>query len=228
MLDKRETGIIFDMDGVVIDTCKLHEDSWFKTSRIFDLSWDESIDFKEEIFGTSSHDSARMLFKQNFTESAIEEICSQKCGVYEELLKERIDSIIMPGFLDFFNSLVKKKIPVALATSSIPSESDFVLGSLGIYNEFTAVVNISHIKNPKPHPEIYLNACNAIGVLPENCIGFEDSISGITALGKAGVKCIAVGSTLSYKKLKESGLKFNRYIKDFCDITVNDLIEGEL
>lgn len=218
-------GIIFDMDGVIIDTCKLHEESWFTLSKLHDFSWDYSIDFKEDVFGASSIDSAGMLFRNKIADWDIHKICREKDDIYRELLEKRVLDIVIKGFSDFFSAIVSSGFQIALATSATGEEASYVLKCLGIYRYFDSIVNISSVKNPKPSPEIYFEACKSLGINPGNCLGFEDSIPGITSLERAGVKCVVVGSTLTNKKLRESGLKFNYYIEDFSKITLAEVLD---
>jgi beta-phosphoglucomutase-like phosphatase (HAD superfamily) len=213
------SGIIFDMDGVIINTSKLHEESWMHISKEYGLPWDEKLDFTRDVFGTCSADSARLLFRQHVDKCDLSLICFRKNEIYGELLQKHVKSLIVPGFLNFFNAAVHLDIPVGLATSSPIEEAEFVLKSIGIFNRFSAITCISHVTHPKPHPEIYLKTCSKLGLTPECCTGFEDSITGIKALKSAGMACIAVGTTLTAEKLESEGLKVSLYIKDFNELS---------
>lgn len=221
----KDIGIIFDMDGVIIDTCDLHEKSWFYISKNYNFTWNNELNFKRNIFGTSSIDSATLLFGSHILKHDLIKICNEKCEIYQELLRKNINNIVTKGFLSFFNCLVDLKIPIVLGTSSIAYEAEFVLKSLGIFNHFKAVIDISKVNKPKPHPEVYIKASMALGLSQWQCIGFEDSLSGITALEKAGIKCIVIGSTLTHEKLISSGLNYDLYIKDFSQITIDEVID---
>lgn len=219
-----KTGVVFDMDGVIIDTCQLHEISWFNISRIYGFSWNKTLNFKKDVFGTSSIDSMTLLFGTSIQMCDVPEICRKKDEIYKELLYKNLQNIVSPYFMKFFKNLVQLNIPIALATSSICSEAEYVLKKLGIYNDFKAVIDISKVKNPKPHPEIYLKACEALELQPYRCIGFEDSMTGIKALQDAGLTCVVIGSTLSRERLNRSGLKYELYIKDFNINTIDQIL----
>ncbi|NLD48851.1 MAG: HAD-IA family hydrolase [Clostridiaceae bacterium] len=225
MLGNGNYGIIFDMDGVIINTCKLHEESWFTLSKLYGFSWNDSINFKEDIFGASSIDSARRLFKNDIANHNLKTICREKDMIYKEFLEKRVLEIVIKGFPDFFSRIINSRFQAALATSSTYDEASYVLQHLDIYQHFKSIVSINNVKNPKPNPETYLKACKALGLLPGSCLGFEDSIPGITSLERAGVKCVVVGSTLSNEKLRANGLKFNYYIKDFSKITLSEVLD---
>lgn len=222
-LNRGGLGIIFDMDGVIINTCRLHEMAWKEAARIYKLLWKNEIDFKRDVFGTVSSDSARILFDPFLKDYDISQMCKKKDEIYQSLLDQNVKDIVVSGFKPFFESIVEKGIPVALATSSPSNEANLVLRNLGIYEYFDAVIDVSKVQNPKPDPEVYLKACHALGLSPEQCIGFEDSITGIRALDSADVKCIVVGSTLEYERLIHSGVRYELYIPDFTHITLDKL-----
>ncbi|MDP4180292.1 MAG: HAD family phosphatase [Bacillota bacterium] len=229
-MDKRSNrkikGIVFDMDGVIIDTCKLHEESWFEVSKEYDITWDKTVDFKRNVFGTCSVDSARLLFGQQILEYDINELCLKKEKIYKHLLHMNVNNIVVRGFSGFFKSLAQSGIPIALGTSSIFEEANFVLKSLDIARYFKTIIHFSKVKQPKPDPEVYIKACEELDALPQNCIGFEDSISGIIALERAGIRCVVVGTTLSYGRLTNSGLNFDSYIQDFNGISLRDILRN--
>lgn len=216
-------GIIFDMDGVIINTSRLHEESWLYISKYYDFPWDENVDFNKDVFGTCSPDSAKILFKQYVEKCDLSLICFKKNEIYYELLKEHVKRIVVPGFLDFFNAIAALNIPVGLATSSPFEEAEFVLKSIGIYHQFNSITCISNVKHPKPHPEIYIETCRKLGLSPKYCIGFEDSISGIKALQSAGITCVTVGTTLTGERLASEGLEVSLYIKDFNELSCDAL-----
>lgn len=222
--NKQKHGIIFDMDGVIIDTSGLHQESWKCISKIYSFPWDDKLDFKNDVFGTGSVDSANILFKKHIEPYDMSLICSKKSEIYYELLKKHVKSIIVPGFISFFNTVSDLGIPIGLATSSSFEEAEFVLKSLRIYHQFSAVTCISDVTHPKPHPEIYLKTCEKMGLLPEYCTGFEDSISGIKALRSAGIPCVAVGTTLTRDRVETTGLGVSSYIEDFNELSY-DMLE---
>lgn len=183
--------------------------------------------FKRDVFGTSSTDSAIILFGKDILDCNIHEVCKRKGKIYQEMLYEEIHNIVMPGFIPFLERLFYLGVPAALATSSADCEAEFVLESLGIRKQIKTVITASKVKNPKPHPEVYLKACSGLGKPAANCIGFEDSLTGIKALQQAGVRCVAVGSALTMEKLDSSGLGYDAYIEDFRVIPLNSIVNED-
>lgn len=213
-----KNGAVFDMDGVIIDTCNLHEESWYKVSDIYNFKWPDKLNFKNNVFGASSIDSAKILFGIDIEKADIDKIIEKKNKIYKELLGNRIEDIVIDGFKEFFGSLVSAGFKMALCTSSTSEEAEIVLKRLKIYSHFNIILDITKVHNPKPHPEIYLKACSKLSLLNCECIGFEDSIHGITALQSAGIPCVVIGTSLNQTKLIESGLSYCYYSKDFRNI----------
>lgn len=216
-------GIVFDMDGVIIHTCPIHEAAWRGIAAVHSLQWNQQLDYARDVFGTASPDSARLLFPSQIPARRMAAICQEKNQLYEELLRSQILEIVVPGFHDFFESVKSKGMPIALATSSPKSEAGFVLGSLGIRTGFTAVIDISQVAKPKPDPEIYARACGALGLFPYDCFGFEDSLIGIEAQNRAGLKCVVVGTTLEQTRLDTTSFKYVKYIPDFSAFSFGEM-----
>lgn len=211
-------GVVFDMDGVIIDTCSLHEESWYKVSEIYNFKWPEKLNFKKNVFGASSIDSAKILFGKDIENADIDTIVEKKNKIYKEFLENRIEDIVIDGFKEFLSSLVSAGFKIALCTSSTSEEAETVLKKLKIYSHFNIILDISKVHNPKPHPEIYLKACSKLNLTNCECIGFEDSVHGITALQSAGIPCVVIGTSVSQKELKDSGLSYCYYSKSFRNI----------
>lgn len=216
-------GAVFDMDGVIIRTSKLHENAWRQISINHNLNWDKKLDYVRDVFGTASPDSANLLFPGQISNELMPQICKEKNHIYDHILRKQITNIEVPGFRNFISNLKEANIPIALATSSPESEALFVLKSLGVNEYFDSVMDISKVTHPKPHPEIYIIASKSIGLKPEECIGFEDSFTGIKAINEAGMKCVVVGTTLSLERLVQQRLAYDMYISDFKSINTEIL-----
>ncbi|MBI5701241.1 HAD-IA family hydrolase [Candidatus Saganbacteria bacterium] len=211
------------MDGVIIHTCPVHEAAWRGIATVHSLQWNWQLDYTRDVFGTASPDSARLLFQSQIPDHKMAAICQEKNRIYEELLRSQILKIVVPGFHNFFESIRSSGVPIALATSSSKNEAEFVLGSLGIRAGFTAVIDVSQVAKPKPDPEIYAKACGAIGLFSYDCFGFEDSLIGIEAQNRAGLKCIVVGTMLEQTRLDTTPFKYVKYIPDFSVISLGEI-----
>lgn len=148
------------------------------------------------------------------------EVLIEFCRKYSEELTEEKEEMfrevfipqnhIVPGLFEFLDLLDQNGIKKVVATSAPAENADFILAELGITDRFGAVLNASHVNKSKPHPEPYLKAAKAVGVKPENCIVFEDSLSGVKSGAAAGAKVVGVATTHTQEELH------------LCDLVVDD------
>jgi HAD superfamily hydrolase (TIGR01509 family) len=165
------------------------------------------------VFGTVSADSARLLFGEHALNNP--ELIPTKDEVYEKFLKERIRDILVPGVVDFINFLKANGVRLALATSARKEEARFVMASAGIAHLFEVMVDVSQVTHAKPHPELYLTALSKLNLPANNCLAFEDSLSGYTAVVAAGLRCVLVKTTMEEEKIKKHKMICEACIDDF-------------
>lgn len=194
-------AIIFDMDGVIVDTEKYHEKAYQKVSRRlgFSLTDREVLHFK----GVTAPEIFYCLFRKHKIKRDAEKYALLKDKVYRSYLK---NLKALPGVINFINQLKKVKVKIAIASSGSRLNVNFILKKLRLRRKFNAVVNGDQVKKGKPNPEIFLKAARKMKVKPKECVVIEDSVSGIKAAKRAGMFCIGVTTTLNRKYLKETDL----------------------
>jgi HAD superfamily hydrolase (TIGR01509 family) len=114
-------------------------------------------------------------------------------------------------------NLKKNDIPVGIATSAPTQNVSFILDTLKIRNYFNQIVDDSMVAHSKPHPEIYLKSAELLQIKPENCVVFEDSLSGTKSAFNAGAKVVAITTTLPANKHEFAHL----IVPDFRGITLD-------
>lgn len=118
------------------------------------------------------------------------------------------------------DSLKKNNIPVGVATSAPTKNVEFVLDRLQIKKYINQIVNEEMVSESKPHPGLYLKTAELLRTKPENCVVFEDSLSGTKSAFDAGTKVIAVTTTLTAKEHKYT----HSTIADFRDLSIQFLL----
>lgn len=201
-------GIIFDGDGVLFDTEKLHVIAWKRVFAGYKISLSKR-DFEKGI-GVADNIFLKDLEKEGKVPEGIDkdEMIEKKTDELLKILEEK-NIKISKGIIKILNFL-KKDFKIALASNS---EKRFVLKILensGISNFFDAIVTRNDVKFPKPSPEIYLTVCKKLDIKPENMIVFEDSETGIIAAKKAKILCIGVLSTCDFEKIKMADIIIER------------------
>lgn len=184
-------AVIFDMDGVLVDNDKVHVESF----TIFCARY--GVKMSEEIFaqcaGMGNDDIIPALFGRAMSKDEIASMSLEKEAVYREIYAETIKPL--DGLVELLKELKAQGIKIAVGSSGITENVDYVLDMCGIRGYFDAISNGDMVSKAKPNPEVFLLAAKLMGVEPTDCVVFEDSFAGIKAARAAGMKVIAVATT---------------------------------
>ena len=196
-------AVIFDMDGVMIDS----EPLWEKTERIV-LSRrgiDYSPQYRDQIVGLSQNDSGRLLIKTFDLDDTVNDIIDERVEILTSIYEEELE--LIPHLLPLLDDLREENYLLAVASSSPLKVVNFVLDMFSLQDYFLEVVSGDCAENGKPHPDIYLHAAERLGVRPEECAAIEDSINGVRSAKAAGMYCIAIpDKRLSQDKFEEADM----------------------
>ena len=186
-------ALIFDMDGVIVDSTATHTEAWVAYLRDFGLSADN---LSTRMLGKHNGELVRDLFGSDvLTEDAVVAHGARKEALYRKMMGPELEQRLVPGVREFLSRHAGE--PMAIATNAEAANVHFVLenSSLGLF--FDAVVDGNQVTHPKPHPEVFLKAAALLGHAPKDCVIFEDSLTGIAAARAAGAKVVGVTTTLS-------------------------------
>jgi beta-phosphoglucomutase family hydrolase len=209
-------GIIFDMNGVIVDDERIHQESWKQLCQKygFQLSEDE---FKYKVFGHTEADTFTYLFKQQFTLKELDKLSAERVEIVINIIKPKL--AFVDGLLHLLQDLRAHKVPIAIATNSRRPYTNFIIDNLKIREFFKFIVTAEEIDKGKPDPEIYLRAAKGLSIDPKNCIAIEDSLSGIKSAQAAGMKVIAISTTHTTEELGMA----DEIINSFDDISFEKL-----
>lgn len=187
-------AVLFDLDGVITDTAKYHFEAWRAISKTLDIEVNE--DLNERLKGVSREESLnRILLSANkedmYTKEEKDKLCKAKNDVYIELINSLTPKDILPGIEEFIKELKENNIKLGVASAS--KNAPRILEALGIKDEFDCIVNPSLVSRGKPSPDIFIEGCRMLNVDSKDCIGIEDSYSGIKAINLANMISIGVG-----------------------------------
>lgn len=210
-------AVIFDMNGVIINDERIHQESWrqYCKEHGFHLSED---DFKHRVFGRTESEVLEYLYKRKLSDKEIEADSNERVEKSIEIYKPQIK--LADGLAKLLNDLINLSIPLAIATSSRRRYFNFVMDELDLRKYFTAVVTAEDVSNGKPTPEIYLKAAAQLGVEPRYCEAIEDTISGIKSAHAAGMTVTGLASTHAADEIQIA----DRVIASFNDIDATTLI----
>ena len=180
-------AILFDMDGLVLDTEKLYTRFWQEAARACGYPMT-----KEQALGMRSLNRGAGLAKMQsyFGQEVDYDFIRRKRIELMDAFVEQEGVALKPGIHELLNFLKEKGIKTAIATSSPIERTKLYLSSVGLENSFDELVSGYMVEKGKPEPDIYLYAAKKLGVEPCNCMVLEDSPAGILAAYRAG--CIPV------------------------------------
>jgi beta-phosphoglucomutase family hydrolase len=200
-------ALIFDMDGVLIDSNAVHRRAWEEYNRRQGVQTTEAM--QRRMYGKRNDQIIRDFLGNHLTDSEVFAHGAAKEALYREMMKPRILRALVPGVVDFISR--HRGPALAVATNAEPANLDFVLDEAGLRPFFSALVTGHEVANPKPDPEIYLRAADLLGVNPASCVVFEDSYAGVQAGLAAGMRVVGVSTT--HEDLPGASL----LIRDFND-----------
>ena len=206
-----EVAVIFDLDGVLIDSKSDHLRSWqeFAKERGVDIPDDRFV----ETFGRQNRDAIPILFGGKRSEEEIHEMGERKEEIYRELATGRIGEI--PGACNLVRSLAADDMVLAVGSSGHPVNVALALKELGISQIFKAVVTGHDVQCGKPDPEVFLTAASKLAVNPCRCVVIEDAPAGVEAAIAAGMQAIGLAGTHSENSLSGA----HRVVGDLVQIT---------
>jgi beta-phosphoglucomutase len=204
------TALIFDMDGVIVDSTAIHTQAWRVYLKDQGLTVD---DIENRMLGKHNDELVRDFFAaQALTREMVIEHGSRKEAVYRGLMSPILQERLVPGVRDFI--LRRCDDSLGVASNAEPANVNFVLEATGLRPCFRVVLDGHQVARPKPFPDIYLDMANQLGYAPENCVVFEDSITGVQAARAAGMRVVGVSTTLP------------RFVG--VDLTIRDFLDPKL
>ena len=182
-------AVIFDMDGVLIDTEKWLNVYWQQAAREagFAVTREHGLAIRS-LASKFAGPYLQNIFGPDFDNEAIR--ARRKQLMKEHIEKNGIEK--KPGVDEILDYLRTKKIKTAVATATDPERTRQYLTQIGIYDKFDQIVSATTVKNGKPEPDVYLYACEQIHEKPGDCIAVEDSPNGILSAYRAGLSVVMV------------------------------------
>ncbi len=200
-------ALIFDMDGVIIDSNPYHKVALKEFCARYGYALDEE-QLRQKIYGRTNKEWIRNVMGE-ISEEDFHRYEEEKESLFRDLYLPHIKAL--QGLEDFLKNAQAQSIPMAIGTSAPPSNLDFVMKHTGFSDYFSHKLDETHVKKGKPEPEIYLKVAAALEFAPQNCLVFEDSVSGVQAARSAGCKVVGVGTTHTEAELAP----LDQFILDF-------------
>ncbi len=210
--------VIFDMDGVIIDSEPVHHQAFFEHFKELKISVSE--DYYCSFTGSSTKNVYEKLIKDFGLKKNVNDLVERKRSIFNHLFDTKKDLCLIDGVLEIIQKFYNENIQLILASSSSKVTINRVFRRFDLYSYFSHIVSGEDFPKSKPHPAIFIHAQKLSGHTLKECIVIEDSANGIFAAHNAGIFCIAYNSPNS--KNQDLSLA-NIIINDFSELNLSEI-----
>jgi beta-phosphoglucomutase len=216
----KHLGVIFDMDGVLVNSYETHWHSWTQTASDYGLTIAPE-DFART-FGRTSREIILALWPERFSDAEIAEFDRKKEAHYRENLEIKFPE--MEGASELIGSLHEAGFGLAIGSSGPPENVALVGRKIRNGELFQATVNGTEVKKGKPDPQVFLLAGQKLGIEPAKCAVIEDAIAGIEAARRAGMTAIGLTGTTTAERLGERAHRVVTSLRQLTPAVIEELI----
>ncbi|WP_027136690.1 beta-phosphoglucomutase [Gaetbulibacter saemankumensis] len=201
----QKIGVIFDLDGVIVDTAKYHFLAWKSLADELGFQFTET--HNELLKGVSRVKSLEILLEignVTLSEREKQKILKSKNEHYLSYITKMGQEEILPGVTELLDTLDNLKIDYVLGSAS--KNAALILKQVNLLDRFKAIVDGNSVSRAKPDPEVFLIGAQKLQLSPENCVVFEDAIAGVEAANTANMISVGIGDK---NTLSEADYNFN-------------------
>lgn len=200
-------AVIFDMDGVIVDSEPRHERAFLKLFHEIGYRDTHGIHFPD-YYGRSDKIVFEDFIEKHAPPHGIDELLDRRLDHFVEMI--RAEQPVFEGLPELLEKL-KSRWPLAIASGSLHSVIDEVLALKNLRQNFSAIVSSQDVPRGKPHPDIFLHTAELLKVAPRECVVIEDSDAGVTAGNAAGMQSIAITNSFNRERLSHATVVVDTY-----------------
>lgn len=200
-------AVIFDMDGVIVDSEPRHERAFLKLFEEIGYGDTHGVTFPD-YYGKSDKVVFEDFIAKHSPPHAIDELLDRRLAHLIDILEEEKPVFVgLPEILE----KARQRWPLAIASGSLHTVIDVVLAMKNLRQHFSAIVSSQDVPRGKPHPDIFLHTAKLLKIAPEDCVVIEDSDSGVTAANAAGMQSIAITNSFTRDRLSHATVIVDTY-----------------
>lgn len=210
-------GLIFDLDGTLALTQQFHYQAFSQIFKKYGIEYTEHDDLYTYagmgsgiIFPTVFSDHGITL-----TDEQIKDYSAEKKEIYDRIIRSN-EILPVPGVQEFLKQMKARGLLMCVASGNKTDAIEYLLNQIHVRDFFEHIITNKDAAKPKPAPDIFLAAAKKLGLMPNECIVFEDAINGIQAAESAGMSSIGLATRIAEKDLRENGADL--VVKDYREI----------
>ena len=215
------SALIFDMDGVLVDSNPFHVQKWIEFLHERGIPYNAE-DLPKQVLGSRNDTAFRRFFGRDLAEGEIEKLSEDLEARFRAAFRPHAQPLL--GLKTLMDECRAEGISLAVASSAMTKNVDFVVDTLKLRSYFASIVTGDDVSRPKPDPEIYIQAAERLTLAPAKCVAFEDSFVGIESAKRASMKCVAIASTFPAEELR-SQTQADLVVKNFEELSLARLRE---
>lgn len=214
-------AVIFDMDGVIVDSEALHIKTKLQTLKEYNIncSRQECLPY----FGRSSKAFFSDFIKKSSSPISLDQIIARKHQLFSHYANDSNFLQPIDGAIELIKHFKVQQVPLALASSSARTNIEHCLQKFGVFNYFDLIVSGAELPESKPNPQIYQLTAKKLGLAPSECLVIEDAQSGVLAAKRAGCYCIAYANP-AYKDCGQDLSTADIQVTSLRNIAVKDVL----
>jgi len=192
---------IFDHDGVLVDTLKLHQDAWQELGSRTGLGLTPEL--VHQTFGMTNPSILRLIAGEAITDAEIADLSDRKETCYRDLARGNI--ALMDGVRDVLDALTAAGVALAIGSSGVRANLELTVCECGLDGRFVRITSLEDVTRGKPDPQVFLLAASGAGFPPDRSVVFEDAPVGVRAAKAAGMYAVGVASSNPSQALRDAG-----------------------
>ncbi|MCK5317316.1 MAG: HAD family phosphatase [Anaerolineales bacterium] len=215
-LDLSKYGVLWDLDGVLIESSRQHLESWMSVLPRFGLTM--SMELHEQTFGMNNREILTIMLGELPEVDLLRRISWEKESAFREIIRGTVEPLM--GAVELLEQLHSAKVRQAIASSAPEENIHVVVDALQIRGYFQALVS-GHDLPAKPDPAVYLEAARQIELGPVACVVVEDAVVGVHGAKKAGMRAVGVTTTHPASALQGADL----IVDSLLDLSVDEIVQ---
>jgi beta-phosphoglucomutase-like phosphatase (HAD superfamily) len=220
----RVAAVIFDMDGLMVDTEPLYKSAWQQAAS--ELGYELNDELYTQFVGRPTAECEKLLTGELGAGFPLERF-RKRWPVLWRSEVDRTGIHSKPGLSDLLAYVDAQRLPAAVATSTEAELAAMTLRCAGLAARFSVVVSGDQVRGGKPEPDIYLEAARRLDVSPDTCVAFEDSEAGIRAVRRAGMIGVLVPEWQPSEAAVQAAFRVVPTLHDARDVLASLIADGE-